>query len=124
MEGYVYLFEGFTRYERFHKIGFSVNPEKRLKQLNLPFEVDLVHKIKTNDMRTVERDFHERYKNDHYHGEWYSLDTPQIKWFKNIISIKVVQVANPLKLYLELVDHETFIKYSQYELQRFEAYKI
>lgn len=70
--GYVYLLS--TEHGHY-KIGRTVNPEARQKQLGilLPFTVQLVCLLATQDMVATERQLHEQFRHRHLNGEWFAL---------------------------------------------------
>jgi len=74
--GYVYLFQLSTGH---YKIGFSNNPQRRGREITsgLPFSIELLHQIQSNQIACLEHELHVRYA-DKRHGdtEWFSL-TPE-----------------------------------------------
>jgi hypothetical protein len=57
-----------------YKIGWSNNVDKRMKNLvKLPFDIRMIHKIKTGTPKELEASIHERYKDVRVNGEWFSL---------------------------------------------------
>lgn len=70
--GYVYLLG--TEHGHY-KIGRTNNPEARQKQLGilLPFTVQLVCLLATQDMVATERQLHDRFRHRHLNGEWFAL---------------------------------------------------
>lgn len=72
--GYVYLMR--IKGTNVYKIGQSVNPSKRLWQLNnnMPYEVEIIHKILVENMRTAEDYLHRIFREKHLKGEWFALD--------------------------------------------------
>ena len=70
--GYVYVLRSTTGA---YKIGYATNPADRLKTftVKLPFEVEYELLIKTDDMRALEAELHERYTDKHINGEWFAL---------------------------------------------------
>lgn len=68
--GFVYLF----RLDRFHKIGSSKNPAKRMKSFdNLPWKPVLVHTIASTRRGFVERLLQHRFVEQRVRGEWFDL---------------------------------------------------
>lgn len=86
MEGYVYLLQSEVG---FYKIGFSGDPEIRVKQLqaqirNFPYTIRLIHKIWTDDMGRTEKDFHSFFRELRGRGEWFKLPQEWVDWFRSI----------------------------------------
>ena len=50
----------------------------------LPFEIELVHTIKTDDMVEIERFLHEKFADQRTNGEWFCLSDDDIEWLKDI----------------------------------------
>ncbi len=75
--GYVYLM---IDNEGHYKIGVSVNPYRRLKQLSTGAAIPprLVHVIATDDMYRLEGTWHTVYKHCRVRGEWYNLPGPAV----------------------------------------------
>ena len=78
--GYVYLMKS----GRFYKIGSSRNVERRNYELGikLPENIEILHKIKTDDPNGVENYWHNRFKDKRKHGEWFGLSSSDISAFK------------------------------------------
>lgn len=75
--GYVYLlFSSDGKY----KIGASVNPYRRLRQLSTGTATPprLVHTILTDDMFRLESIWHQAYKHLRCRGEWYNLTCKEV----------------------------------------------
>ena len=79
--GYVYLMrDSIGR----HKIGFSINPDQRIKSVRIEVgdpAVELVHVIKTDDMIKLEKLLHMANHGCHVEGEWFRLDEPTVDEF-------------------------------------------
>ena len=75
--GFVYLLKGDDCY----KIGRTKELDKRIDQLStkLPFEVELIHTIKTDDMTGLEAQLHERFADGRINGEWFDLSEQDVK---------------------------------------------
>jgi hypothetical protein len=78
--GFVYLMKSGKHY----KIGRSNCAERREYELKilLPEDLELVHKIKTDDPVGIEKYWHERFKDKRKGGEWFELMASDIKAFK------------------------------------------
>lgn len=61
-----------------YKIGFSKNPEKRLKQLQTghPKKLKIHHleEINSNEVLIIEKNIHKENKFKKSHGEWFDLE--------------------------------------------------
>ena len=55
------------------KIGCSANPERRIDTLNtiIPYYIDLVYKIESNNMYALERQLQYQFKKNRIKGEWF-----------------------------------------------------
>lgn len=75
--GYVYILQALTGE---YKIGKSVNPKKRIGQLqtNLPGVATLVHTIETDQMLWLEQFLHSRFASKKIRGEWFALSDEDI----------------------------------------------
>jgi predicted GIY-YIG superfamily endonuclease len=73
LDGYVYLIQSSTGA---YKIGRSKDPNYRIKTFGvlLPFEVEYVTLIPTNNMYSLERAMHSAYASKRLNGEWFALD--------------------------------------------------
>lgn len=79
--GFIYLIRigDSTKY----KIGLSLNPSRRLSQLekSSPYEMTLVHVVIVDDMVKAERSLHEKYKARRIRGEWFDLSKEEVAEF-------------------------------------------
>lgn len=89
--GYIYLVEG--QPGRF-KIGLSADPKTRIANLGvkLPFEIEVIHLISTDDMRRAERELHDQFRDRRLAGEWFDLTPEQVQSVKKIGSITYGEV--------------------------------
>lgn len=80
--GYVYVAGG----DGYFKIGRSKSPVERVNGMStkLPFEIEIIHVIETNDMCRLESDLHERFGALRLNGEWFNLGGRNIDWIKGI----------------------------------------
>ena len=69
---------------KYYKIGRSVSAEKRAYEvrLQLPEELKLVHKIKTDDPVRIEAYWHQRFSSKRVRGEWFTLTREDVKAFR------------------------------------------
>jgi hypothetical protein len=69
---------------KYYKIGKSVSAEKRAYeiQLQLPEELKLIHKIKTDDPSGIETYWHRRFADKRLRGEWFDLTRQDIAAFR------------------------------------------
>lgn len=81
--GYVYLIKSPTGY---YKIGRSKNPNNRKKTfgVQLPFEVEFEHLIKTDDMETLETELHLYFSHLRVNGEWFDLSADDVAYIKSL----------------------------------------
>jgi hypothetical protein len=77
--GFVYLPKAGPHY----KIGKTKDLDARLGQikLQLPFDVEVVHKIATDDPTGIESYWHRRFMNKRDNGEWFSLSEEDVAAF-------------------------------------------
>lgn len=80
-KGYIYLLSG----GGYHKIGKTIDLDKRLSQIypKLPFEVELIHWIETDDIDGFEESLHERFADKRTNGEWFELNQEDIDYLKS-----------------------------------------
>jgi hypothetical protein len=80
--GYVYLVRHGTRSE--YKIGRTNNALRREGELRtqLPEMLKPIHVIKTDDAAGVERYWHRRFAHKRKNGEWFELNTGDVRAFK------------------------------------------
>jgi len=80
MVGEVYLFKS----GRYYKIGKTNDTVRRGKEIRiqLPERTDLIHAIKTDDPSGVEAYWHKRFEAKKMQGEWFDLNSADIKAFK------------------------------------------
>ncbi len=78
--GEVYLFKS----GKYYKIGKTNDRVRRGQELKiqLPEKVDLIHSIKTDDPSGVEAYWHRRFETKRMLGEWFNLDSEDIRAFK------------------------------------------
>jgi hypothetical protein len=78
--GYVYLMKS----GHFYKIGSSKNVERRNYDIGikLPENLNIIHKIRTDDPSGIEQYWHDRFKDKRKQGEWFDLSSEDISAFK------------------------------------------
>lgn len=81
--GFVYLIQSPTGY---YKIGRTINPDNRLKTftVKLPFEVEYVCVIKTENMFDLEKELHGYFQHKRVNGEWFDLKPHDIEFIKGL----------------------------------------
>ncbi|MEO8608876.1 MAG: GIY-YIG nuclease family protein [Chloroflexota bacterium] len=84
--GFLYLLEGRPGE---YKIGLSVLPKRRISMLGvqLPFSIEVIHLIETNNMLAAERQLHERFASRKINGEWYALAEADVTYIRSIARI-------------------------------------
>ena len=83
--GYVYVIQDID-ISNFYKIGRTSNPSRRFKELSqlLPFEIEVVAIVPTDDAPTLEWQLHQRYAEQHQRGEWFKLQDHHVREICNI----------------------------------------
>jgi len=78
--GFVYLFKS----GRYYKIGMTKDTVRRGSELRiqLPERMDLIHFIQTDDPSGLEAYWHKRFEAKRMNGEWFSLNSADIKAFR------------------------------------------
>jgi len=78
--GAVYLF----KHGKYYKIGKTNDTVRRGNELKvqLPENLDLIHEIKTDDPSGIEAYWHRRFDSKRMNGEWFDLNSSDIKAFK------------------------------------------
>lgn len=69
---------------RFYKIGSSRNVERRNYELGikLPEDLNILHKIRTDDPVGIENYWHNRFKDKRKQGEWFELSSGDVTAFR------------------------------------------
>jgi Meiotically up-regulated gene 113 len=83
--GVVYLLKAGPYY----KIGYSADGGKRLGQikLQLPYDVEQIHQIVTDDPQGIETYWHRRFARKRTNGEWFQLTDEDVLSFKSRTSM-------------------------------------
>lgn len=68
-----------------YKIGKTKVLDRRIKQLGikLPYKLELIHAVGTDEMHYIEKDYHRRYAQKRIRGEWFALTDEDIVQIKN-----------------------------------------
>lgn len=79
-DGYVYLLKS----GKFYKIGMTNNPDRRQYEIGiqLPEELHHIHSIETDDPSGIEAYWHNRFRDKRQKGEWFDLNTNDIRIFR------------------------------------------
>jgi len=79
--GGVYLLKAGT----FYKIGKATVFDRRIKQikLQLPFPIEVIHKIHSHNISEVEIYWHRRFAHNRKNGEWFELTDEDVAEFKS-----------------------------------------
>lgn len=82
--GFVYLIQQVNG--QHFKIGKSKDPDKRMSlfEVKLPFPIERICAIETDDMNELERELHETFANKRVDGEWFALDTEDVEYIKSL----------------------------------------
>lgn len=74
-EGFIYVMWGWERYPDLFKIGSSVNPHMRKKQLMREVgSLYVLIALKTKNMRELEHNLHKTFEDKRVWREWFRLD--------------------------------------------------
>lgn len=82
--GYVYLLQQVNGAH--YKIGHTKDPESRNKTfgIQLPFAVEFICLIKSEDMTMLEAELHQRFAEQRVNGEWFALSPEDIEYIKGL----------------------------------------
>lgn len=78
--GYVYVIQDLD-ISKFYKIGRTNNPSRRFNELSqaLPFAIEVVAVVETEDAPTLEWQLHQRYAEQRQRGEWFKLHDSHVR---------------------------------------------
>jgi hypothetical protein len=82
--GYIYLAHDTAT--NAYKIGYSQDPVKRVKGLNVStpnLSIELIHHFPADEMAHAEAKLHKAFSEQRIGGEWFTLDQNQIDWIKS-----------------------------------------
>lgn len=81
--GYVYIIQ--EHMNGGFKIGSSTTIDKILNVFNvkLPFDYHLVYLIKSGDVQSTEKVFHDHFASKQLQGEWYNFSSEDVAWIKS-----------------------------------------
>lgn len=84
--GYIYLIENVIGNEVNHKIGFTTNLVRRLKELKTgnPGTMDIINYYETKWNQKLEFGVHREFKTNNTKGEWFKLSDNDVHNFKSI----------------------------------------
>jgi hypothetical protein len=82
-QGYVYFIQ--EHMNGWFKIGSSTTIDKSLNVFNvkLPFDYHLVYLIKSGDVQSTEKAFHDHFASKQLQGEWYDFSNDDVTWIKS-----------------------------------------
>lgn len=80
--GFVYLIDS----GEYYKIGASLNPEKRLRQLKTGSSrpLKMIHWLYSSRYREVEKKLHDRFASKRVSGEWFNLCGYDVEYIKSL----------------------------------------
>ena len=84
LEGYVYVMQHTSGLV---KIGYSKDPDKRLKQVTRDEGNDMIELlcvIKSDHMTSLEYELHQRFRSKRIRGEWFDLPSKDIEYIKGL----------------------------------------
>lgn len=84
VSGHVYLVEGANGV---YKIGKTSQLHARMNffEIKLPFDVNLICAIPSEDITTLEKQLHDKYANKRIRGEWFELTEQDVEDIKQLI---------------------------------------
>lgn len=84
--GYVYLLQAESG---LYKIGKALDPSNRHKTfgVQLPFQVEFICTIKSDDYDALELELHETFKGFRVKGEWFNLAPEDVEYIKGLAAV-------------------------------------
>ena len=81
---YIYLIESYSEHETIYKIGFSKDPDKRIKELKTgnPSKLSILYRFPTTHKRKIETSLHNLYSHKRKDGEWFDLNSVDVDKFE------------------------------------------
>jgi len=81
--GFVYLIKADNGV---YKIGVATNVKNRLDRLDivLPYALETIHTIQTDDMYSLELKLHRKFKSKRIKGEWFNLQLRDVEYIKGL----------------------------------------
>ena len=79
--GYVYLLRG----KDYYKIGLTTREvAERVSEFSprLPFEVEMIHSLRVEDVYAAETYLHQRFADKRLNGEWFELSDEDVAWIR------------------------------------------
>lgn len=70
-----------------YKIGKSKDPDTRLKKINTPSVLEVLHTISSDSPSWLEKTLHEAFSHRHRHREWFALSADEVAFFKSLSAI-------------------------------------
>jgi len=104
--GYVYLMESIRDYDTIYKIGYSKNPNKRIKNIQTGNDglVKIIEIFETKHGKKLEVFLHNLYSHKRKNMEWFDLNIDDINSFK----INCSKIENSLDIFSKLKSEENF----------------
>ena len=94
--GWVYFIKSDSGH---YKIGKSRRPDKRVGEftLQLPFKVEVIHLVESDDYHLAERMFHIMFRDYHVNGEWFLLSKACIDIILQYSVIHAVHISDMIE---------------------------
>lgn len=82
-QAFVYV----MRSGKYYKIGWAVDPEKRMKEMQVgnPKKIRIIGRFPVSThkkARKLEAAIHQKFKHQHHRGEWYRLKEKDLEFFE------------------------------------------
>lgn len=104
--GYIYLMESIRDYDTIYKIGYSKNPNKRIKNIQTGNDglVKIIEVFETKHGKKLETFLHNLYSHKRKNMEWFDLNIDDI----NLFQINCSKIENSLDIFSKLKSEENF----------------